>query len=548
MAEVEKQLTDDQIKGLQQKTDANVEKKYDRQIRLWGMLGQQALSKTHICLLGAGPTGTETLKNLILPGIGKFSVIDGEVVSQRDLGNNFFVEYSGLGKSRAEETARLLHELNCWCERGNTIQADPAALIAKDPDFVRDYDVLIANNLSDSACQKLGEACQKWGKTVLICHTNGMAGVIRSYAPEHKILETKRENSKWDFRIQHPWPEWQAYADSFDVEALRPDTPEFTHIPFLVLLMDALKRWKVAHGDAPITKDEQKDAFKALIVKIGQEHSMAGNFQEARDNAHNAYVPYEIPSDTQMCLDDPRTENLTPETPRFWVLVTALKAFVAASGGYLPLNASLPDITTKASTYVAIQKLFRAKALADVETFKGFLYSILKTLGKPESDFPDDYVSAFCRHAGTLRVLNYNPITNDYDTKKMNVSDLGANLWGDTAPRAYWYLAFRAAGRFQEQNGRLPGDRNDDGQADFDALKKCADQLIAELEFEPDTIPVNYLKEICRFGGSQIHSICSYMGGVAAQEIIKFVTHQWEPFVNTFVYDGITGSSGSFEI
>jgi len=330
---------------------------------------------------------------------------------------------------------------------------------------------------------------------------------------------------------------------------LRPDTPEFSHIPFPVILIDCLKRWNVAHGNTAITTSDQKDAFKALIMKVAQEHSMAGNFQEARDNAHNAYLTYEIPSDTQLCLDDPRTSNLTPETPRFWVLITALKAFVAASGGYLPLNGQLPDITTKASTYVAIQKLFRAKALADIEAFKGFLHAILKTINKPDTDFPDDYVAAFCRFAGTLRVLNYNPIANDFDTKKMKLDDLGATLWSDGAPRAHWYLAFRAAGRFQEQHGRLPGDRNDDGQGDYDALKKEADALVAELEFDPDSaIPVNYLKEICRFGGSQIHSICSYMGGVAAQEAIKFITHQWEPFVNTFVYDGITGSSGAFEI
>ncbi len=65
---------------------------------------------------------------------------------------------------------------------------------------------------------------------------------------------------------------------------------------------------------------------------------MAGNFQEARDNAHYAYVPYELPYDTKVALEDPRISNLTAETPRFWVLVAALKAFVAASGGFLKNN------------------------------------------------------------------------------------------------------------------------------------------------------------------------------------------------------------------
>jgi amyloid beta precursor protein binding protein 1 len=65
--------------------------KYDRQIRLWGGHGQRFLSSSNVLLLGANPSGTETLKNLILPAVGRFTVIDGEKVTERDCGNNFFV-------------------------------------------------------------------------------------------------------------------------------------------------------------------------------------------------------------------------------------------------------------------------------------------------------------------------------------------------------------------------------------------------------------------------------------------------------------------------
>ena len=44
--------------------------KYDRQLRLWGPEGQRALMESRICVIGAGPTATETLKNLVLPGCG----------------------------------------------------------------------------------------------------------------------------------------------------------------------------------------------------------------------------------------------------------------------------------------------------------------------------------------------------------------------------------------------------------------------------------------------------------------------------------------------
>ena len=90
------------------------EKKYDRQLRLWGAAGQIALEETHILLINNGPgvTGVETLKNLVLPGIGEFSILDSGIVSEADLGVNFFLDDSSLGKFRADETVKLLVELN----------------------------------------------------------------------------------------------------------------------------------------------------------------------------------------------------------------------------------------------------------------------------------------------------------------------------------------------------------------------------------------------------------------------------------------------------
>lgn len=63
---------------------------------------QKALMEARICLLGAGPTGTETLKNLVLPGCGYICVVDGGVVTQRDCANNFFVDVASIGQPRAK--------------------------------------------------------------------------------------------------------------------------------------------------------------------------------------------------------------------------------------------------------------------------------------------------------------------------------------------------------------------------------------------------------------------------------------------------------------
>ena len=79
---------------------ADKSERYDRQLRLWGEEGQAKLERCKLCALGSGAAITETLKNLVLPGIGGFTVMDDALVQQADLGSNFFVDSTRLGESR----------------------------------------------------------------------------------------------------------------------------------------------------------------------------------------------------------------------------------------------------------------------------------------------------------------------------------------------------------------------------------------------------------------------------------------------------------------
>lgn len=82
-------------------------------IRLWASSGQAALESSRILVLYASATSTSILKNLVLPGIGHFTLLDPHSVSPSDAGNNFFLEGpDSIGKKRAEEAVRLLVEMN----------------------------------------------------------------------------------------------------------------------------------------------------------------------------------------------------------------------------------------------------------------------------------------------------------------------------------------------------------------------------------------------------------------------------------------------------
>lgn len=90
------------------------ERKYDRQLRLWAASGQAALETAHILLInsGTGVVGVEALKNLVLPGIGQFTIQESAQVTESDLGVNFFLVDEDLGKFRAEQARERLLELN----------------------------------------------------------------------------------------------------------------------------------------------------------------------------------------------------------------------------------------------------------------------------------------------------------------------------------------------------------------------------------------------------------------------------------------------------
>ena len=56
---------------------------------------------------------TSILKNLILPGIGHLTILDPELATNEDVGNNFFLNgLRSVGKNKAKEAVRLLGELN----------------------------------------------------------------------------------------------------------------------------------------------------------------------------------------------------------------------------------------------------------------------------------------------------------------------------------------------------------------------------------------------------------------------------------------------------
>jgi amyloid beta precursor protein binding protein 1 len=112
----------------------------------WGHFLQKRLAEAHVCVLNAGPTGSETLKNLVLPGCGRFTLVDAKIVDESDLGNNFFLDASWLGRPRAEAVCSLLCEMNPDVV-GLSCVARMEDILEKDPAFFQSFTLVVATQL-----------------------------------------------------------------------------------------------------------------------------------------------------------------------------------------------------------------------------------------------------------------------------------------------------------------------------------------------------------------------------------------------------------------
>jgi len=52
-------------------------------------------------MLGCEPSGTEALKNLVLPGIKGFCIIDDQLITTKDTQTNFFTKPKDINQYRA---------------------------------------------------------------------------------------------------------------------------------------------------------------------------------------------------------------------------------------------------------------------------------------------------------------------------------------------------------------------------------------------------------------------------------------------------------------
>ncbi|KFM26093.1 NEDD8-activating enzyme E1 regulatory subunit [Auxenochlorella protothecoides] len=529
--------------------------RYDRGMRIWGAEGQDALERASVCLLHAGPTGAEALKNLVLGGIRSFTVVDGERVGPQDLGNNFMIDQDALGRPRAEVVTASLKELN-EAVGGSYVVDEPAQLISSNPSFFHEYDLVIGAQLRCSDAAALDAVCRERGIPLILGRAYGLVGLVQVCVAEHCVVESKPDNTIEDLRLTEPWPELAEAAAQVDAGLL--DDHVRGHVPYALLLIRAAAAWAATHGAPfPRTSAEKadfKEGLRSLQRCIEGVPVEEENITEAIANAHRVWSGSSAPTPELVRLfQDEACQHLRAGSSPFWICVAALSRFVASNAaGALPLEGNIPDMHAGSQEFLALQRLYRAKAEADAQEVEGLAHDVAGAAGASVSRVTSAYVRSVCKNARRLRVIRCPALHPDglpvrTEPEKGGTDALRQALASEdaTASTAAFSVLVPAADRYYRTHQRFPGSLHGSEvpEGEVSQLHAIAQGLLAESGISGVHLPEDATTELVRWGGAELHCVAAIIGSIASQEAIKLLTGQFVPLAGTLFYSTVHATS-----
>ncbi|EMD36162.1 hypothetical protein CERSUDRAFT_84251 [Gelatoporia subvermispora B] len=514
-------------------TDApdNKTRRYDRQLRLWAASGQSALESSRTLVLSSSATATSILKNLVLPGIGHFTLLDPAITTTADAGNNFFINaQESIGKPRAAEALPLLRELNDSVD-GEAVLKDVKELLGTEDgrETIRSFSLIIAHNLNKDVLDELAELlwADLTNPPLIVVRSAGFLADFFIQFHEHCVSQPHTDGTP-SLRITRPFPELLRWARELDFDSVDPTT--HAHIPFVVILVRAVDDWRAKHDDKLPSTSAEKNEFKAQLRAMKHKPDEE-NFDEAEAQAWRVWSEPTVPGEiTSLFTLPPLSASGPTPNQSFHALLRTLNAFVGSPGGpgCLPLSAALPDMRTDTESYVKLQNLYRDRSLHEKEHFKGILSEIFPDIA---AEVNEDELDAFLKNAHQLRLLR-------------------GRRWGEWAkdksaiaealqifPRdAGTHVALTALSTLLSQ-------APDGSAVTADALRAEVQTLVGEGVELPEEVDTA-IGELARAPTAELPNTAAFLGGMVAQEAIKMITKQYVPVNGYCVVDLIDSTTG----
>lgn len=523
--------------------------RYDRQVRLWQTGGQTRLQQSHVCIINGNTTSAEILKNLVLPGIGAFTIIDDSEVTAASLSGNFFLNETDIGCNTASSICRNVCELNSDVI-GNPVSECLESLLTK-KEFWCQFDVVVVTGfVTQDALKTLDAILWPINIALLRVWTCGFYGALRISRYETTVLETHDPSPTFDLRLDRPWPELADYAESFKLDEL--DDADHAHVPYIVIYLKALQRWSLDKCSSfplrlPLTYSEKTEFRQQYVERMARDTGLETNFIEASQSIHRALQPTRVPLSIETLFSRSETsdEQLQKNQSQFWLLIRALREFAEENDNTLPLPGVLPDMVSTTSNYVRLQQIYRQKASLDQEILVSKIEQLSRLLSMATQPDPET-ISTLCKNSARLHASNGSSLLS----QALLITEIGkfSELDGGSTSLLVIYFGMLALDQWLEEveevkNQTCVGEEIvPDKGIEFERFLNTFRQMTHSAGPVSPAVE-QVLSEIFIHKTSRYLNVSSFMGGIAGQEILKIVTAQYVPLDNVYVFDGIKSTS-----
>jgi len=337
------------------------------------------------------------------------------------------------------------------------------------------------------------------------------------------------------------------------------------HVPYIALLLHFLEEWKKTHEGTVPSNYKDKTEFRTTIARAARIDTPEGgeeNFDEAVAAVLKLLNPPEVRSAVREIFTAPECLLIRQDSPSFWVIANAIGLFYTKYG-VLPVPGSVPDMKARSADYIQLQKVYKLKARTDLAEVVESVRFLERNTDRG-SVIQEKDIEAFCKNAAHIKLVRGRPFHIMKPGQKLS--------WGERAnPIAQTlafpdslvplYIAFLAWDQFAAMHDKdgldgapaVPGECHQD--KDSEKLTDIAFQIVNDLikeghadigdeDFTHIKLKIgDFVSEMVRAGGAELHNIGALTGGMVSQEIIKVITEQYVPVDNTCVFDGIRSKS-----
>ena len=161
---------------------------YSRQLYVLGAEAMKRMMGSSVLIVGLGGLGVEIAKNVVLGGVKSVTLHDDSPVSIADLGAQFFLRESDVGKAKAAVTQPRLAELNNYVP----VDVHSGQLT---PDFLGSFGiVVVAGGVPMAQALTINDACRQSGARFLMAETFGVFGYcFCDFGDAFEVVDTNGE-------------------------------------------------------------------------------------------------------------------------------------------------------------------------------------------------------------------------------------------------------------------------------------------------------------------------------------------------------------------